>query len=116
MNRAGSQTTQLANLFKALAHPLRVQIATIIVSEHMVSIPALQRQLPGVDPFMLYSNLRYMHKQQVVDKLRKGREVYYALSEEAIVARLDTFFTGEAISPTPLLRPRTAPLRSVKKK
>ena len=57
-----------------------------------------------------------MHKQQVVDKLRKGREIYYVLSEEAIVARLDTFFTGQAINPTPLLEPRTASLRAVKKR
>lgn len=81
-------------MFKALSHPLRVQITTIIVSEQLVSIPTLQHQLPDIGPFVLYSNLRYMHKQQVVKKLRKGREIFYALSEEAIAARLDTFFSA----------------------
>lgn len=87
-------TNQLADMFRALAHPLRVQITTIIISEQLVSMPTLQHQLPDVDPFMLYSNLRYMHKQQVVKKLRKGREVYYGLSETAVAARLDLFFTA----------------------
>ena len=84
-------------MFKALGHPLRVQITTIIISEQLVSIPTLQHQLPGIDPFLLYSNLRYMHKQQVVKKLRKGREIYYGLSEKAIVARLDTFFIAQKL-------------------
>lgn len=87
-------TNQLADIFKALGHPLRVRITTIIVSEQLVSIPTLQDQLPDIEPFMLYSNLRYMHKQQVVKKLRKGREIFYALSEEAIEARLNTFFSA----------------------
>jgi len=87
-------TNQLADMFKALGHPLRVRITTIIVSEQLVSIPTLQDQLPDIEPFMLYSNLRYMHKQQVVRKLRKGREIFYALSDEAIEARLNTFFTA----------------------
>ena len=94
MNTTQQQTNQLADMFKALSHPLRVRITTIIVSERLVSIPTLQHQLPDIDPFLLYSNLRYMHKRQVVKKLRKGREIYYGLSEEAIVARLDTLFTA----------------------
>ena len=81
-------------MFKALSHPLRVQITAIIISEQLVSIPTLQHQLPDIDPFMLYSNLRYMHRQQVVSRLRKGREVYYGLSEEALAAGLGTFFAN----------------------
>ena len=79
-------------MFKVLGHPLRIQITKIIISERLASIPVLQHHLPDVDPFRLYSNLRSMHRGQVIRKLRKGREIYYGLSEQAIATRLDTLF------------------------
>ena len=83
---------QLADMLKAMGHPLRIQIITILVKERIVSIPTLQDYLPGVDQFLIYSNLRYMHKKHLVKKLRKGREIYFGLSEKAISAGFDTFF------------------------
>ena len=99
MNITEQKINQLADMFKALAHPLRVELITIIIDEQLVSIPDLQHQLPDIDPFRLYSNLRYMHERQVVKKLQKGREVYYGLSENAISAGLDTFFQARNRKP-----------------
>ncbi|MBC7569911.1 MAG: helix-turn-helix transcriptional regulator [Spirosoma sp.] len=82
---------QLADMFKALSHPLSVQIITIIIEEQLTSISTLQEHLPDIDPFRLYSNLQYMNERQVVRKIQKGREIYYGLSEEAIATGLDTF-------------------------
>lgn len=92
MNTTKQQVNQLADMFRALAHPLRVELVKIILIERLASIPTFQHYLPTVDPFRLYGNLRYMHERQVVKKLRKGREIYYGLSEKALIAGLDTFF------------------------
>lgn len=91
-----NQLAQLADMLKALGQPLRIQIMMIIVKERIVSIPTLQDNLPGIDQFLLYSNLRYMHKKQLVKKLRKGRDVYYGLSEKALSAEFDTFFQNRS--------------------
>ncbi|UFH57149.1 hypothetical protein [Spirosoma sp. KNUC1025] len=92
MNDDQQQVNQLANLFKAIGHPLRIQIVRIIAKESLVSIPTLQNALPGIDQFFIYSNLRFMHKKHLLKKLRKGREIYYGLSEKAISAGFSTFF------------------------
>lgn len=73
-------------MFKALAHPLRVELITIIIHEGLVSISTLQHHLPTIDPFRLYNNLRYMHEHQVIRKVQKAREIYCGLSEEAVAA------------------------------
>lgn len=95
MDMSRPQLNQLADMFRALAHPLRVELITIIVQERLASIPTLQHHLPTVDPFRLYSNLRYMHERRVIRKVQKGREIYYGLSEEAVAAGLNALF-GEA--------------------
>lgn len=83
---------QLAAMLKAVGHPLRIQIIALLIQERLISIPTLQNYLPGFGQFVIYSNLQYMHKKQVVKKLRKGREVFYGLSEKAIAAGFDAFF------------------------
>ena len=92
MHTTEQQINKLANMFKALSHPLRVELILIIIDEQLVSIPAFQHHLPHIDPFRLYSTLRCMHERQVIRKVQKGREIYYGLSEEAISAGVDTFF------------------------
>ncbi|MBD2704572.1 helix-turn-helix transcriptional regulator [Spirosoma sp. BT702] len=87
-----STANQLADMLKAMGHPLRIQIMAIIIAEQFVSIPTLQQGLPDTDPFFLYRNLRYMEKKMLLRKRRKGREIYYGLSEMAIAAGFDLFF------------------------
>ncbi|WP_461041097.1 ArsR/SmtB family transcription factor [Spirosoma harenae] len=87
---------QLANMLKAVGHPLRIQLVSIIAQERMVSISTLQQYLPDIDHFTLYSNLRFMHKKHIVRQRRKGREVYYALSELAIREGFDIFFRRQS--------------------
>ena len=88
---------QLADMFKAIGQPLRVQLLTILIKERLVSIPTLQECLPDVDQFLIYSNLRYMQKKHLLKKLRRGREIYYGLSETAISAGVDSFFQSPSI-------------------
>ncbi|WP_420149038.1 hypothetical protein [Spirosoma sp.] len=96
----------LADMLKAVGHPLRIQIVAILTRERIVSIPTLQRYLGDVDPFFIYGTLRYMHKKSIVKKLRKGREIYYGLSDKAIVAGFDTFFQRQFdLTTRPELKP-----------
>ncbi|GAB3700899.1 hypothetical protein GCM10027592_28350 [Spirosoma flavus] len=87
-----STATKLADMLKAMGHPLRIQIMAVIVAERFVSIPTLQRELADTDPFFLYRNLRYMDKKMLLRKRRKGREIYYGLSDMAIAAGFESFF------------------------
>lgn len=90
---------QLANMLKAVGHPLRIQLMSIVIQERMASIPTLQSYLADIDHFVLYSNLRFMQKKKLLKKLRKGREIYYSLSETAIREGMDTFFRNRTGAP-----------------
>lgn len=86
------ELNQLATMLKVLGQPVRIQLVIIIVNEQFVSIPTFQAYLPDIDPFVMYTNLRYMHKKHLLKKIQKGRGVYYGLSVNAISAGFDTFF------------------------
>ncbi|CAN5489908.1 hypothetical protein BH09BAC4_BH09BAC4_28330 [soil metagenome] len=91
------EISRLANLLKAVGHPLRVQIVSIIAHEQLASITTIQRYLPDIDQFVLYSNLRFLHEKTILKKLRKGRETYYSLTDPSISDGLNLFFHSKLV-------------------
>lgn len=91
------EISRLANLLKAVGHPLRVQIVSIIARERLASITTIQAYLPDIDQFVLYSNLRFLHEKAILKKLRKGRETYYSLTDRSISDGLNLFFRSKLV-------------------
>ncbi|MVM32196.1 hypothetical protein GO755_19265 [Spirosoma sp. HMF4905] len=94
------EISRLASLMKAVGHPLRVQIVGILAQERLVSIPTLQNHLPSIDQFVLYSNLSFLHEKKILKKHRKGREIYYSLTDNMINDGIALFSLSKLVKPT----------------
>lgn len=75
-----------ANLFKGLAHPLRIRILELLVEAPERSVADLQEQT-GLEASHLSQHLAVLRRHRLVVSERRASHVFYALSDPA-VARL----------------------------
>ena len=82
-----------ANLLKALAHPVRLQIVHSLLTSGCHNVTCMERGT-GMSQSCISQHLQKLRAAGVVEPRRFGNEVYYrAASEE--VAKLVAALTGE---------------------
>lgn len=82
MQTAGSQYADAAELLKALAHPLRLQLVHELAGQ-----PRCVHELvsaTGVAQPLVSQHLRVLRAARVVTGERRAREVFYALADEHV--------------------------------
>ena len=77
-----------SELFKALAHPVRIRILELLrAGEQTVS--ELQAQLE-IDPSSVSQQLAVLRNRRLVTGRKQGTSVYYRAQDEQVYALLDT--------------------------
>jgi len=72
-----------ANLFKGLAHPLRIRILEILSAEPEASVAALQKET-GLEASHLSQHLSVLRRHRLVASERRASNVYYRLSDPKV--------------------------------
>ncbi|MVM32193.1 hypothetical protein GO755_19250 [Spirosoma sp. HMF4905] len=75
---------RLASLLKVVGHPVRIQIVSILANKRQASLTMFQNYIPYIDKSALYFNLSFLHEKKILKKQRKGREIYYLLTDNTI--------------------------------
>ncbi|UOF92645.1 metalloregulator ArsR/SmtB family transcription factor [Fodinisporobacter ferrooxydans] len=76
-----------ANFFKALAHPLRIQILEIL-SDQKLSVNQLQAII-GIDGSAISQQLKVLRMYNMVLGIKEGNRVIYSLRDPMIADLLD---------------------------
>ena len=80
-----------ANLFKALAHPMRIRVLEILSLERENATPVRDLlDLTGLEASHLSQHLAVLKRHHVVSATRTGNAVYYRLTDPAIADLLVT--------------------------
>ncbi len=74
----------LSNLFRALSDPTRVRLIALLLESEQ-SVGALAGQL-GMTESAISHQLRGLRLQRIVRPRKDGRQVYYCLDDEHVVA------------------------------
>ncbi|MBF4560773.1 helix-turn-helix transcriptional regulator [Microbacterium sp. VKM Ac-2870] len=77
-----------ANLFKGLAHPLRIRILELLAADSELSVADLQRET-GLEASHLSQHLSVLRRHRLVESERRASHVFYRLSDP-LVANLLT--------------------------
>lgn len=78
-----------ANLFKGLAHPLRIRLLEILAAAPEVSVADLQQQT-DMEPSHLSQHLSVLRKHRLVLSERRASHVFYRLADPAVARLLAT--------------------------
>lgn len=70
-----------ANLFKGLAHPLRIRILELLVTSPEVSVADLLREM-DLEASHLSQHLSVLRRHRLVTSERRGSHVYYRLASQ----------------------------------
>jgi len=90
-----------ANLFKGLAHPLRVQVLEALSSAPEASVSELL-EATGLEPSHLSQHLAVLKRNLLVQADRRGNQVYYRLTypQVADLLRVARALLGEILATT----------------
>ncbi|OYN87913.1 ArsR/SmtB family transcription factor [Parenemella sanctibonifatiensis] len=69
-----------ANLFKGLAHPVRIRILELLSAADEVSVADLQRETE-LEPSHLSQHLAVLRRHHLVQSERRGSHVHYRLAD-----------------------------------
>ena len=72
-----------AELFKGLAHPLRIRILELLAAEPEIGVAQLL-EATGLEPSHLSQHLRVLRGYGLVTSQRRGSQVYYSLSYASV--------------------------------
>ena len=72
-----------ANLFKGLAHPVRVRVLELLAAEDEVPVSALLTDT-GLEPSHLSQHLAVLRRHGLVSSERRASQVYYRLAHPAV--------------------------------
>lgn len=74
-----------AELFKALAHPVRIRVLEVIASDPDLAAPVSRLlDVTGAEPSALSQHLAVLKRAGVVDSTRSGNVVVYRLTEPLV--------------------------------
>ncbi|HWV79071.1 MAG TPA: metalloregulator ArsR/SmtB family transcription factor [Isoptericola sp.] len=78
-----------ADLFKALAHPARIQVLEVLAADpgHTAAVPRLL-EATGAEPSALSQHLAVLKRAGVVESARTGNAVHYRLTEPLVAELL----------------------------
>jgi DNA-binding transcriptional ArsR family regulator len=76
-----------ANLFKGLAHPVRIRVLELLASSPAVSVAVLIAAT-GQEASNLSQHLSVLRRHHLVDSERRGSQVYYRLAHEQVAELL----------------------------
>lgn len=72
-----------ANLFKGLAHPLRIRVLELLCSDQELSVAQLLKQM-DLEASHLSQHLSVLRKHQLVASQRRGTTVYYRIAHPQV--------------------------------
>ena len=78
-----------ANLFKGLAHPLRIRILELLAAADEVSVAQLQSGT-GLEASHLSQHLSVLRRHRLVESERRASHVYYRLNDPQVAELLGT--------------------------
>lgn len=74
-----------AELFKALAHPVRIRVLEVIAADPDLAAPVARLlDVTGTEPSALSQHLAVLKRAGVVDSTRSGNAVVYQLTEPLV--------------------------------
>ncbi|GHH78040.1 ArsR/SmtB family transcription factor [Promicromonospora soli] len=74
-----------AELFKALAHPVRIRVLEVIAADPRLAAPVSRLlDVTGAEPSALSQHLAVLKRAGVVDSTRSGNAVVYRLTEPLV--------------------------------
>src|SRR5699024_11901843 len=76
-----------ANLFKGLAHPVRIRILELLAASPEVNVAGLQSEV-GLDASHLSQHLSVLRRHHLVASERRGSHVFYRLADARIAELL----------------------------
>jgi len=71
----------VANMLKAIAHPIRIAILNLLESEEKLSVGEIHRKL-GIEQSNTSHHLGILKDKGVLVRKRLGRNTYYSLKHE----------------------------------
>ncbi|UFH52579.1 metalloregulator ArsR/SmtB family transcription factor [Spirosoma sp. KNUC1025] len=78
------KTNQAAELLKALAHPIRMQIVMHLTEQASINVGSLQNLL-NIEQSLLSHHLIKMNDQGILHHTRKGKEIYYSIADPTVI-------------------------------
>lgn len=76
-----------ANLFKGLAHPLRIRILELLSAAPECSVTELQRET-GLEASHLSQHLSVLRRHRLVESQRRASNVFYRLADPKVAELL----------------------------
>lgn len=78
-----------AELFKALANPVRVRILEVLRGDASLTVGEIQVRV-GVEPANASQHLSILRAQGIVEARREGTSVWYSVATPEVFAMLDS--------------------------
>ena len=76
---------QSSTIFRALAHPLRMRMVSIIWHQDPICVNDIFVGL-GIEQSLASQHLRILRQAELVTTLRKGKFIYYTVDQEKMLA------------------------------
>ena len=73
------------NIFRALAHPLRMRMVCIIWHQDSICVNEIFEAM-GIEQSLASQHLRILRQAQLVTTRRQGKFIYYAVDQDKILA------------------------------
>lgn len=77
-----------AELFRAIAHPVRVRILELLRSAGSLTVREIQQHL-GVEPSNVSQHLAIMRSRGLLTTRREGTSIWYSVAEPQLYGMLD---------------------------
>ncbi|MEO6038656.1 MAG: metalloregulator ArsR/SmtB family transcription factor [Saprospiraceae bacterium] len=74
-----------SNIFRALAHPLRMRMVSIIWNQDSICVNEIFEAL-GIEQSLASQHLRILRQAQLVTTKRQGKFIYYAVDQDKMLA------------------------------
>tara|TARA_B100001250_G_C19674416_1_gene732988 strand:+ start:114 stop:389 length:276 start_codon:yes stop_codon:yes gene_type:complete len=74
----------IANLLKAIAHPIRIKIVRIIFEHHSLSVSSIHTLL-NIDQPIISLHLGLLRKQGIIIAEKRGKNSYYSIVNRSIM-------------------------------
>ncbi len=87
-NLDAEQLETAANMLKAMAHPVRIQILSILEEKNRQNVTQIHEEL-GIEQSSVSHHLGILRDKGVLKMERKGKHAYYYLKHETLSRIID---------------------------
>ena len=81
----------IANLLKAIAHPIRIQIIRLIFEHEILSVSSIHKLL-NIEQPVISLHLGILRKQGVIMAEKRGKSSYYFITNRSIVQVIEIIY------------------------